>query len=31
MNLFHYLDNSLTVLDDHQDDTNYSFIEELLP
>ena len=31
LNPFHYLNHVLTVLKDHQDDTDYSFIEELLP
>lgn len=31
LNPFRYLDHVLTVLKDHQDDTDYSFIEELLP
>lgn len=31
MNPFRYLTHILTVLKDHQDDTDYSFIEELLP
>ena len=31
LNPFRYLDYVLTVLKDHQDDTDYSFIEELLP
>ena len=31
LNPFRYLDHVLTVLKDHQDDTDYSFIEKLLP
>ena len=31
LNPFRYLAHVLTVLKDHQDDTDYSFIEELLP
>ena len=31
LNPFRYLSHVLTVLKDHQDDTDYSFIEELLP
>jgi len=31
LNLFCYLDHVLTVLKDHQDDTDYSFIKKLLP
>lgn len=31
LNSFHYLDHVLTVLKDNQDDTDYSFIEKLLP
>lgn len=31
LNPFRYLDYVLTVVKDHQDDTDYSFIEELLP
>ena len=31
LNSFRYLPHVLTVLKDHQDDTDYSFIEELLP
>ena len=31
LNSFRYLEYVLTVLKDHQDDTDYSFIEELLP
>lgn len=31
LNPFHYLVHVLTVLKDHQDDTDYSFIKELLP
>lgn len=31
LNPFRYLTHILTILKDHQDDTDYSFIEELLP
>lgn len=31
LNPFRYLNHVLTVLKDHQDDTDYSFIAELLP
>ena len=31
LNPFRYPDHVLTVLKDHQDDTDYSFIEKLLP
>ena len=31
LNPFRYLDHVLKVLKDHQDDTDYSFIEKLLP
>jgi len=31
LNPFRYLDHVLTVLKDHQDDTDYSFIGKLLP
>ena len=31
LNPFRYLTHILSVLKDHQDDTDYSFIEELLP
>ena len=31
LNPFRYLNHVLTVLKDHQDDRNYSFIEKLLP
>ena len=31
LNPFRYLTYALTVLKDHQDDTDYSFIEDLLP
>lgn len=31
LNPFRYLDHVLTVLKDHQDDTDYIFIEKLLP
>lgn len=31
LNPFRYLDYGLTVLKDHQDDTDYSFIAEMLP
>ena len=31
LNPFHYLPHVLTVLKDHQDDTDYRFIEDLLP
>ena len=31
LNPSRYLDHILTVLKDYQDDTDYSFIEELLP
>ena len=31
LNPFRYLDHVLTILKDHQDDTDYSFIEKLLP
>lgn len=31
LNPIRYLDHGLTVLKDHQDDTDYSFIEELHP